>query len=142
MLAIVSTLLYGDGMTDRKSPNFELPTIDADKVVEFAKDAVYVTVGIGVLAYQKAQVRRQELTTFVNERLGSSKTQLEELKKTFEARINEFDQRVVELEHKLDGIVEQVEGRLPEPAGEALHKAYDAARTARQQVRDLITKAA
>jgi hypothetical protein len=33
----------------------------AGKAAELAKDATYVTVGLGLLGYQRAQVRRREL---------------------------------------------------------------------------------
>ena len=39
---------------------------DATKVL---KDALYVSVGLGVIAFQKAQVQRQELQKAVEERL-------------------------------------------------------------------------
>lgn len=45
--------------------NLNLPTIDAKPAIQFAKDAAYTTVGIGVLAFQKTQVRRREITTAV-----------------------------------------------------------------------------
>lgn len=41
-----------------------------------AKDALYVSVGLGVIAFQKAQVRRQEL-----------RSQLQDRAKTVEERI-------------------------------------------------------
>lgn len=39
---------------------------DAGKVL---KDALYVSVGLGVIAFQKAQVQRQELQRLVKERV-------------------------------------------------------------------------
>ena len=42
--------------------NFDIPGIDVDRLTSVAKDAAYVTVGVSVLAVQKAQVRRRELT--------------------------------------------------------------------------------
>lgn len=41
------------------------PTINTEPVVQFTKDAMYITIGVGVLTFQKAQVRRHELTTAV-----------------------------------------------------------------------------
>ena len=46
-------------------PSFPLPQIPADKVVQTAKDVAYTTIGFGVLAFQKSQVRRRELTEMV-----------------------------------------------------------------------------
>ena len=36
--------------------------VSLDAVSKVALDALYVSVGLGVIAFQKAQVRRQELT--------------------------------------------------------------------------------
>jgi hypothetical protein len=39
----------------------ELGTALAGRAAELAKDATYVTVGLGLLGYQRAQVRRREI---------------------------------------------------------------------------------
>lgn len=142
MLAIVSTPLYHGVMTETKFPSIDLPSIDADKVVELVKDAFYVTVGLGVLGYQQMQVRRNELKQLLSERVGSGTVQMDDVAKAFEARISALDERIQMFETKLDSVVEQVKDRLPAPAGDVLAQAHDAARTARQQVRDLLAKAA
>ena len=46
-----------------------IPRIPTDRAVEMAKDAAYTTVGFGVLAFQKTQVRRQEVMTEVQAKL-------------------------------------------------------------------------
>ena len=46
-----------------------LPHIPTDRAVEMAKDAAYTTVGFGVLAFQKTQVRRQEVIAEVRAKL-------------------------------------------------------------------------
>lgn len=129
-------------MTETRFPPIDLPSIDADKVVELAKDAFYVTVGLGVLGYQQLQVRRNELKQLLSERLDSRKGQMDDVAKALEARISELDERIQAFETKLDNVVEQVKDRLPTPAGDVLAQAHDAARTARQQVRELLAKAA
>ena len=128
-------------MTETRFPPIDLPSIDADKVVELAKDAFYVTVGLGVLGYQQMQVRRNELKQLLSERVGSGKV-MDDVAKAFEARISALDERIQAFETKLDNVVEQVKDRLPTPAGDVLAQAHDAARTARQQVRELLAKAA
>lgn len=64
-------------------PNIDLTKVDLAKVatkfrqastrtepvIRFAKDAAYVTVGVGVLTFQKTQVRRREFTTAVKDSL-------------------------------------------------------------------------
>ena len=46
-----------------------IPHIPTDRAVELAKDAAYTTVGFGVLAFQKTQVRRQEVMAEVQAKL-------------------------------------------------------------------------
>jgi len=45
--------------------NVRLPEVDAERVVAVAKDAGYTAVGAAVLAFQRAQVRRRELESWV-----------------------------------------------------------------------------
>ena len=47
----------------------QLPRIPTDRAKEMAKDAAYTTVGFGVLAFQKSQVRRQEVVSEVRAKL-------------------------------------------------------------------------
>ena len=47
----------------------QLPHIPTDRAKELAKDAAYTTVGFGVLAFQKTQVRRQEVLADVRAKL-------------------------------------------------------------------------
>ena len=51
------------------------------------KDAVYITIGVGVLAYQRAQVRRRELQQQVEAQLAGTGEQLQKLTKQVEGRI-------------------------------------------------------
>jgi len=46
-----------------------IPHIPTDRAAEMAKDAAYTTVGFGVLAFQKTQVRRQEVMAEVQAKL-------------------------------------------------------------------------
>jgi hypothetical protein len=46
-----------------------LPQVPTERVVELAKDAAYTTVGLGVLTFQKTQVRRQEIMTELQAKL-------------------------------------------------------------------------
>jgi len=129
-------------MTETRFPSIDLPSIDADKVVELAKDAFYVTVGLGVLGYQQLQVRRNELKQRLSERLSARKGQMDDVTKALEVRISALDERLQMFQTKVDSVVEQVKDRLPAPAGDVLTQAQDAALKARQQVRGLLTKAA
>ena len=52
-----------------------------------ARDAAYISVGLGVLAYQRAQVRRRELQQQVESQLAGTGEQLQKLTKQVEGRI-------------------------------------------------------
>ncbi|MDO8361747.1 MAG: hypothetical protein Q7V88_02535 [Actinomycetota bacterium] len=113
-----------------------------DRLVAAARDAAYVTVGFGVLAVQQVQVRRRELVKSLGDRVGTSRSQADELRTTLEARMAKLDQRFDALEAKLDSTVSKVEERLPEQAAALVGQAHDLAKAARKQVRGLIRPAA
>src|SRR5947199_9279710 len=56
-------------------------------VTKTVKDAAYVTVGLGVLAFQKAQVARRDLTKQVETQLSQTTEQVKDLSKKVEGRI-------------------------------------------------------
>jgi hypothetical protein len=123
-------------------PTFDVPGIDADKLVEALRDAAYLTVGIGVLAFQKAQQVRKDVTDGLSNRFGSTNAQVDELKARIEQYFADLDERVSGLEGRIDQAVESLEDKLPEQAGQLLNQAHDRARSARKQVRDLVRRAA
>lgn len=51
-------------------PKVDLPTGDAERVVGFARDAAYVGIGLAVLGFQQAQVRRRHLIDVVKDRVS------------------------------------------------------------------------
>jgi len=113
-----------------------------DKLVAAVRDAAYITIGFGVLAFQQAQVRRREVVTALSDRFGTSKTQIEEMLSNMEAQMTKLDERFTALEAKLDTTVEKLEERLPEQAAAIVGQAHDLAKAARKQVRGLIRTAA
>jgi hypothetical protein len=87
------------------------------------KDAAFVTIGFGVLGFQRAQVRRHELTKQL-------KPQIEDLVTNVDGALQPVRQ---ELEQRLD----QVEDRLSGQALEAVRTARALAREAEHQLRRL-----
>ncbi|MEI7548355.1 MAG: hypothetical protein WCK21_09900 [Actinomycetota bacterium] len=70
-------------------PSFDLSRFDAtafsdldDKVATAARDAAYITIGFGVLAFQQAQVRRRELERIVARRVQGGRSRLDEFLRT------------------------------------------------------------
>src|SRR5207302_5025497 len=89
-------------------------------VTKTVKDAAYVTVGIGVLAFQKAQVGRRELTKQVETQLTETGEQVQRFAKLVEERI----QRVLD----------QLEDAVPAGAKDLVQQARTAAQQAQSQL--------
>ena len=145
MLAKVSTLRYSAFMSSVKFPTFaqlEIPSMNTEAVTDAIKDAGYITVGLAVLAAQKAQVRRQELKKSLAAQVGDGRSQMAEIVDSIEAGIASLDTHLIAIEAKVDVAVEGLEKRLPERAGALLGQAHEVAKVARQQVRNLINPAA
>lgn len=133
-------------LRDLELPKIDVPGVDTDKLVGALRDAAYITIGFGVLTFQQAQVRRRELVDALSERFGTARPQMDELLTSFEERLRSLDARLVEFEAKYDArvesVIDQLEGKLPEPAGALLGQAHQAAKAARKQVRGLLRSAA
>ena len=91
-------------------PNVNVADIDTEAVAD--------------VAFQKAQVRRREIT------------------KSFSDQAADIESRIDSFEVKIDDAVVELEKRLPLRAGSLLVQAHDIAKTARQQVRGRIFAAA
>jgi len=90
-------------------------------VTKTVKDAAYVTVGIGVLAFQKAQVGRRELTKQVETQLTETGEQVQRLAKKVEQRIQP--------------VLGQLEATVPAQAKDLVKQARTAAEQLQGQVR-------
>lgn len=67
------------------------PTEDLANIV---KDAAYVSVGLGVIAFQRLQVRRQELTKSLSGSTGEARGTLELLGEMVADRVKLVEERV------------------------------------------------
>jgi hypothetical protein len=86
---------------------------DVNKALQ---DAAYVAVGLGVIGFHKAQVRRHELAGLVKS----------------------VDERLVPVRGEIESRLEELEGRLPDPAKELVRTARLLAKDAETQVRKLV----
>lgn len=100
---------------------------------KFAKDTFYVTVGLGVIAFQKAQVRRNEIQRDLRENLG-------EARGAFDDRVQTVEDRLEALEGRVDDVLDDIENRLPEQVRDVVHQARDAAKEARGQLREIVDR--
>jgi len=123
-------------------PGIPNPKSAADDLTARAKDAFYVTVGLGVIAMQRAQVRRQELRKQVSGQVGDAKSQLQSLSKQVEDRVKLVEERLEGVETRVESLLDQLEDRLPEQAREVAKQARTAAKDARTQVRGLVGRSA
>ena len=115
----------------------EVRTPSAEDHTKLLKDAVYVSIGLGVIAVQKAQVRRQELSKQVSSQVDDARTQLQTLTKRFDERVKLVEERLEGVEDRFDALLDQLEEHLPEQARELAQQARTAAKEARSQVRGL-----
>ncbi len=116
---------------------------------DLARDTLYVTVGFGVLAFQRAQVARRVLTKAIESQLGDARENLGSLGGTVEDRLKVLEQRFEGLQDQVEDVLDtvearvetfldEVEDRVPESAKEWFSAARDAAKEARGQVRQLV----
>jgi hypothetical protein len=106
-----------------------------DDIGRRVTDVVYVGVGFGVLAFQRLQVRRRELSAVLDQRVDEGRTVVRSVEQTLIA----LDDRAAALEAK---VFERLESGLPEPARVVLQQARVAATTVRAQVRERLNQAA
>jgi len=128
----------------------------SEEVSRAARDAAYVAVGLGVLGFQKAQVRRREITAHLttagdtgHERLGdlasASETlyeRLERLGSTLSELPADLARSMVELDGPIEAMItrletamEPVEDKLPPATRQAVRQARLQAANLRQQLR-------
>jgi hypothetical protein len=136
-----------------------MPEITADDITKVLKDVLYVTVGAGVIGFQKAQVGRRELAKAVTTQLSEAKerldgaagstdlldqakAQLQKLVEATEDQVKVVEDRLTAVEERYEALLDQIETRLPEQARDLFKQSRDAAKDARTQVRSLVNRTA
>jgi prefoldin subunit 5 len=104
-----------------------------DEVTKYAKDALYVTVGFGVMAAQKANQSLKELQERVESGMASGKD-------TWADQWKALSESLGSIEERMESTLDEVQERLPEQAQELLGKARDSVKDAREQVRSLLNR--
>jgi hypothetical protein len=108
-------------------------------VTDFARDTAYVAVGLGVLAYQRAQVQRVELQNRLSHDFDID----------LDKRIGDVRGGVAKGIHQLDDLAETavqfvettfepIEDKLPPTVSQLTIKAREQAREVRSQIRQLV----
>ncbi len=106
--------------------------ITLDDIQRTVRDSVYVTIGLGVIAFQKAQVQRQEL----RKQLGGAG----DARTAALGRVKEVEERLEAVEERIDAVLDDVEQRLPDQARVVMHQARTVAKDARTQLRALVPR--
>ncbi len=110
--------------------------LSLDTVTSFARDAFYVSVGAGVIAFQKLQVQRVELSKSLTTQFGDAKELLDEAKdnaekslgtvsELVEDRVKLVEERLAAVEARLEAVLSQVEDKLPEQARDLVKQARE-----------------
>ncbi len=86
-----------------------MPDITIDDINKVVKDSAYAAVGFGVLSFQRAQVRRRELTEQLQGSNGVVGAQVAAARQQLAELTRRVDQQVAPVRRQLD----ELEGRLP-----------------------------
>jgi CHASE3 domain sensor protein len=105
---------------------------------DYLKDAAYVTIGFGVIAFQKAQVQRVELTKQLEAQLEEARKGFESLPTTVEDRVKLVEERINALEAQIDRVLDEVSDKLPEQTRVLVDQARTAAKDLQGQVREFV----
>lgn len=113
-----------------------------EDTIRFSRDAFYVSVGFGVIVFQKLQVRRREfekqLATDDRSTLQAAAAPLQQalapVGRVVSASLGGIDRAVTTVESQVDPVLDGVELALPPATREVVHQAREVAKVARAQV--------
>ena len=103
-------------------------------VTDLARDAAYVTVGLGVLGYQRLQVHRTELQNRLNSDHG-----LDGVRQGVSKGMRQIDDLAESAAHFVETTLQPIEERLPAPVTQLTTKAREQAREVRAQIRQRVS---
>jgi ElaB/YqjD/DUF883 family membrane-anchored ribosome-binding protein len=98
-----------------------------EALTKTAKDAFYLTVGLGSVAFEQLKSNQSELRSWFETQVSDGKSQ--------------FETQASQIEARVEDLLESVQSKLPEQAAELMKQARDAAKSARDQVKDFVTRA-
>jgi hypothetical protein len=111
--------------------------LKTDTLKTSLKDGAYVAVGLGVIGFQQAQVRRRELQTQVEKGVAATRTQLRKLARGVEERAEPVVSR---LQDRLPTSL-PIPTSLPVSARDLVGQAYATVRQPQRQLRSLLGRA-
>lgn len=114
-----------------------MPEINSEQLARTLRDALYIGVGLGVLTFQRAQVRRQELRKQFTSQVDEAKEQFGRFSTVVEERMRVVEERLDAMDDELERLLDTVQERLPEQAKDVFRTARETAKDARGQLRSL-----
>jgi hypothetical protein len=113
------------------------------EVANFARDAAYVVVGLGVLGFQRAQVQRVELQNRLNKGFNFTPEKgLSDVRNVVNRQVRTIDEIVEGAVKFIESSLEPLEEQLPGATKELAKKAHEQAREVRGRIRSLVVPAA
>lgn len=107
-------------------------------VTDLARDAAYVAVGLGVLAYQRAQVQRVELQKRLNKDLPIDQ-RIGDVREGVAKGFRQIDDLAESAVHFVESTLQPIEERLPTSVTQITTKAREQAREVRIQIRQRVS---
>ena len=104
-------------------------------VTDTLKDAAYVTVGFGVLGFQKAQVRRVELTKQIEEQVKTLEAQVAEGRKSVAGFASQLEEFVAPVRTQIETQLDTLEAALPATVADIVKQARTVAHQTEGNVR-------
>jgi hypothetical protein len=107
-------------------------------VTDLARDAAYVAVGLGVLAYQRAQVQRVELQKKLSKELPIDQ-RLDDVRQGVAKGFAQIDDLAESAVQFVETTLQPLEDRLPTSVTQLTIKAREQAREVRTQIRQRVS---
>jgi prefoldin subunit 5 len=111
------------------------------EVANLARDAAYVAVGLGVLGFQRSQVRRVELKSKLGQDLHVDQ-RVDAVVERLTKRVHQLDELVERAVQFVESSLEPIEDQLPGSARDMAKRAHAQAREVRTQIRERVVPAA
>ena len=107
-------------------------------VTDLARDAAYVAVGLGVLAYQRAQVQRVEIQKRLNKDLPIDQ-RIGDVRQGVAKGFRQIDDLAESAVNFVENTLQPIEERLPASVTQLTTKAREQAREVRTQIRQRVS---
>jgi hypothetical protein len=107
-------------------------------VTDLARDAAYVAVGLGVLAYQRAQVQRVEIQKRLHNDLPIDQ-RIGDVREGVAKGIRQIDDLAEQAVQFVESTLQPIEERLPASVTQVTTKAREQAREVRIQIRQRVS---